>query len=216
MNHIATGTALTTTEKGEVVACYTQAELALCSAISQEEVFALLVEGMNGEPHLLHPSREALMASFNEGLGCVLLCFEESGVSVVGFCRLIPLTLHNGEMWYEFGSVYVAAGLRNLGVSTAMYQSFLLRHSEKRILATTTNMSAVAVGRKVGMVILPRRDLPLEVWQASCTCDSKKTLSETRETCSLAYGESSADSLCYFRVTKETHEMFFAKKGESV
>lgn len=216
MDHIATGTIVTTTEKGEVIACYSPVELALSSVVSQEEAFALLVEGMSGEPHLLHPSKEAIVTSFKDGLGCVLLCLLEGKVSVVGFCRLIPLVLHNGEMWYEFGSVYVAADLRNLGVSTAMYQSFLLRHKEKRILATTTNMSAVAVGRKVGMVTILRRDLPLDVWQASCTCDSAKTKSESSATCTLAHGESKAGSLCYFRVTKETNEMFFAKKGESV
>lgn len=205
-------TQLHDTNHESFITCLSTEELVAFTHSPLEEIFANLVEDMRNEQHLLHPSSEALQSSFCNNLGCIVL--EKNGVnfSVVGFCRLIPLTSDVYGDWYEFGSVFINKSVRNKGVSTAMYKDFLSSHSDKLILATTTNPTAIAVGRKVNFTIVPRKSLPEEVWQASCTCGSEKTKSLTPSTCSLAHTESVCSQPCYFRITKETSIALSTKK----
>ena len=84
------------TASGTFYACFSKYDISCHIETSCDEIFTKLELEMHQEKHLLHPNKEALMKSFFEGLGCVIIQKKETGNVVVGFCRLIPLTLHNG------------------------------------------------------------------------------------------------------------------------
>ena len=175
------------------------------------DVFGDLSRDMSQEEHLLHPDRDSLRMSFASGNACVVVAKEKEASRVVGYCRIIPLCEDDMGVWYEFGSVSVKYDVRHTGVGQAMYRSFLEVHSQKLILATTTNMAAVSVGKKVGFEIVLRKSLPTSVWRASCTCSEEKVGSSDSSTCKRAYKESDATTPCFFRVTPHTHKILFAK-----
>lgn len=168
-------------------------------------VFQQISKAFDEEPHLLKVSADELVASFSTGLSMVVMF----GDKPVGHTRLLKLTEHDspsGE-WYELGSTWVCVDFRNHQLSAQMYQKFLPRHEDKNILATTTNGAALAVGRKLGFVEIPRRLLPENVWVASCTCSAEKTGMADNSGCLLAYGEQQqCKGPCWFRVTKTTAE----------
>lgn len=196
--------------------CFNEKELFSLLKNTVNEIFSYLIEEMKNEKHLLHPNKEALEKSFADGLGCIVLkkttkdTFSLS--SIVGFCRLIPLVNDEGNVWYEFGTVFINKNVRNKGVSTAMYKDFLSCHNDKLILATTTNPAAISVGKKVGFIIVPRKSLPEVVWRASCTCDTAKMCASSASSCQLANTEVPHKELCYFRITQETSAKITLKK----
>ncbi|MCR4328365.1 MAG: hypothetical protein NUV53_02495 [Patescibacteria group bacterium] len=157
-----------------------------------------IVDAFSREPHLLGVMFESVRASFMKGLS--VIGFTAIG-EVVCHARLIPLTGN----WFELGSTYVFPEYRGKGANHAMYSVFLPRHTEKDILATTTNPISRRVGEDLNFMEVPRRRLPSEAWRASCTCSVKKMGAPNAEYCSLAFGEAKRDSgICYFRITPET------------
>ena len=179
------------------------AELSKSAKIS--DIFQQISKAFKGEPHLLQVSAEELEESFNQGLSILVM----SEGRAVGHARLLKLTEKNspsGE-WYELGSTWVHKNYRNQQLNAQMYEHFLPRHEGKNILATTTNTASLAVGRKLGFVLIPRKYLPENVWRSSCTCSAKKTGSSDNLDCLLAYGEQQqCEGPCWFRITKFTAE----------
>ena len=163
-----------------------------------EKSFSEIAVAFKSEPHLLTVTPEDLQVSFLGGFS--VIGFTPQG-EVVCHARLINLTGN----WFELGSTYVCPDYRGHNINHDMYKVFLPRHSEKDILATTTNPVSRRVGQDLNFVEVQRRLLTEEVWRASCTCPAKKIGTANPDHCSLAFGESKQQTgLCYFRVTPET------------
>lgn len=163
-----------------------------------DEAFSKIANAFLAEPHLLTVVSEDLRTSFLAGFS--IIGFTTDG-KVICYARLIHLVGN----WFELGSAYVCPDFRGKHINHKMYHIFLPRHTEKDILATTTNPVLRRVGQDLGFVEVQRRILPAEVWRASCTCPAKKIGTVNPEYCALAFGESMREAgLCYFRVTKET------------
>src|SRR3989338_5726975 len=163
-----------------------------------DKAFLEIADAFLNEPHLLVVTPEDLRTSFLAGLS--VIGFTTDG-KVVCHTRLMHLTSN----WFELGSTYVCPDYRGRHINHEMYRVFLPKHTQRDILATTTNPVSRQVGQDLGFVELQRRLLPTEVWRASCTCPVKKIGTANPECCALAFGESTRETgLCYFRVTQET------------
>lgn len=169
-------------------------------------IFAELSKRFKSEQNLLPVHADYLHASYTRGLAVLALNAENS---LVGYSRvqlLLPKLHPQGE-WFELGGTWVHPDYRGRRVNEEMYKLLLPRHSEKNILATTTNPISFEVGKRLGLVTVQRRQLPEDVWKASCICPIQKTGSASRdnEGCKFAWGESQRElSPCWFRVTPET------------
>lgn len=169
------------------------------------DVFQQISRAFDHEPHLLKVSASELMKSFDQRLSMVVM-FENKPV---GHTRLLKLTDSDspGGEWYELGSTWIHVDYRNHQLNAQMYEKFLPRYEDKNVLATTTNIASLAVGRKLEFVTLPRRVLPENVWVASCTCSAEKTGVDKNSDCLLADSEAQqCRGPCWFRVTKFTAE----------
>lgn len=169
-------------------------------------MFGQISEAFKPESCLLPVKADHLEASFLEGLAVVAV---DLGGQVVGYTRLQPLLTKlspEGE-WFELGGTWVHPDFRGRKINETMYELLLPKHRSKNILATTTNQISFEVGKRLGFVLVPRKNLPQTVWQASCICPISKTGSITKdnETCTFAWGESQcSNGPCWFRVTAET------------
>jgi len=154
------------------------------------------------EPHLLPAKAAELERSFHDGLAMVGL--TESGEPIF-YCRLIHLV----DDWYELGSTWTRKDHRGQGINKRAYAAFLPQHTEKNILATTTNEASLDVGLSLGFVLCQRKALPEAVWRATCSCPSKKMGAPTARGCVLAWGElqhRESFGSCWLRITKPTAE----------
>lgn len=157
-----------------------------------------IAKAFEEEKHLLAIEPSEILLSFLNELSVIGLNEKREPVC---HTRLIPL---NG--WFELGSTWVHPDYRSQGLNLAMYRKFLPRHIGKDIFATTTNPSSLKVGEQLGFVTVTRKQLPIEVWQASCVCPKSKTGEQGPQRCHLAFGENQGLSLCYYRITPETAE----------
>jgi len=177
----------------------------LSVSVNVDDIFQQISRAFDNEPHLLKVSASELTESFDQKLSMVVML----GGKPVGHTRLLKLTegdSSSGE-WYELGSTWVHPDYRNHQLNAQMYEKFLPRHEDKNVLATTTNVASLAVGRKIELVTIPRRSLPENVWVASCTCSAEKTGVDENSGCLLAYSEvQQCKGPCWFRVTKSTAE----------
>lgn len=182
---------------------------ALALDASLKECLELLHGEMKCEPHLLHPPVSEMQKSFESNNACIVFKLDHGLARPVAFARLVPLVEESGNAWFEFGTVFVSQAYRNEGIGTMMYKIFVTRHENagKRILATTTNRAALAVGKKCGFVLWQRKDLPEVVWRTSCICETAKTGPLGQENCQIAHGECNGSSLvCYFRLSPKTDQ----------
>ena len=163
-----------------------------------DRAFAKITDAFLREPHLLKTTFEDLKASFFQGFSVIGFIDGEA----VCHTRLVNLV----DNWFELGGTYVCPNHRREGINHEMYRIFLPKHSEKDIIATTTNPVSLRVGQDLGFVTIQRKRLPEEVWRASCTCPAKKIGDKGPEFCKLAFaGELTEEAkLCYFRITQET------------
>ncbi|MEK7519408.1 MAG: hypothetical protein AAB565_01290 [Patescibacteria group bacterium] len=162
-------------------------------------VFSKIADAFPKELHLLKVTSQDLKDSFLQGFSVIGFIDGEA----VCHTRLIHLI----DNWFELGGTYVCPEHRNQQINHKMYRIFLPKHSEKDIIATTTNPASLRVGQDIGFVTIQRKRLPEEVWRASCTCPAKKIGTNNPEFCKLAFGKSTRETgLCYFRVTPETAE----------
>lgn len=171
-----------------------------------EEVFKRLSEAIANEPALLAIEPEMLRYSYEDGYAVVAL----DGETPIGYTRIHPILADHHPLggWYELGTTLVLKPYRGLGINLEMYRMLLPRHTQRNIIATTTNGSSLVIGHQMGFVTIPRKKLPEEVWRASCTCPVSKTKSETsgNSGCVLAHTEDQQEGQlsCFFRVTPET------------
>lgn len=171
-------------------------------------VFDTISMKFREEPDLLDVEAGDLEWSYQDGYAVVVLN-EDTG-EPVAFTRLQFLIAaeHPLGAWLELGSTWVAEPCRRKGINLQMYTLLLPHHVDQNILATTTNTKALENGRHMNFVLVHRRQLPLEVWTASCCCPVEKTHSPdpANHGCVRAYGESQCGSegVCWFRVTQET------------
>jgi len=164
--------------------------------------FETISAAFEQEPHLLQATGAELQQSFVDGLA--MLGLARDGEPVF-YCRLIWLT----ENWYELGSTWTAESHRGQGINKRAYEFFLPKHTEKNILATTTNKVSFDIGRLLGFVLYARTALPEAVWRATCSCPSKKMGAQTAGRCALAWGEIQHQThrgTCWLRVTAPTAE----------
>lgn len=167
-----------------------------------------VAKAINNEKHLLPAKVKQLWKSLQSAEAVVLLSAD---MKIVGYSRLTPLIKDESERWYELGTSWVRSDCRGMGFCQQMYDRLLTRHSEKNILATTTNASALAVGTKCGFITVPRKILPTRVWRASCVCPAIKTgvPAGLQQYCKLAQDEPQLKSgcdPCCFRITRATAE----------
>jgi len=172
--------------------------------------FKVIAKAIAGEPHLLPTPDGCLQFSYEDGLAVVVL---DDNDRPVGYSRLQVILGcgHPDGGWYELGSTWVHPQHRGNGVNLQMYRLLLPLHTEKNILATTTNGASIHVGEQIGLVVIGRKELREKVWQASCCCPCSKTGASKpkNEDCQLAHGEPQKRTgvpSCWFRVTPQTAE----------
>jgi GNAT superfamily N-acetyltransferase len=178
--------------------CY----LGTCEAAIYNEISSAFLS----EKNLLAVSPDHLEQSYLEGLA--VIAFSSEG-KPIGHTRLHYLLteLHPLGAWFELGSTWIHPNFRGQGIAKTMYELLLPFHREKNILSTTTNLVAYIVAEKMGFVRIPRKQLPSQIWQASCTCPSDKTHADENGLCKLAWSEhENIDNPCWFSVTPETFE----------
>lgn len=138
---------------------------------------ATLAETVKVNGRVLHPllpkTAEELFVFWDAG-GSVLAILNGE---VVGHATIEPLL--NG--WFEIGAVWVRKDLRgqknrHLHIGYRLYKALLEKHASNKFLITTTITPAIMVlTLRVGMVPVRYKDLPPEVWRATCVCPMEKT-----------------------------------------
>ena len=179
--------------------------LEICETRDWSTLFFDLTEKMKVEKHLLPQRPEDLLLQFTKGLSAIMLCNEE----IIGHVTIWNIA----QSWYEIGSTYTDPRYRGQHINFNLYKSLLEKHSEKNILETTTNVTSVHVGERLGFIIVKRNSLPKATFQGACICSFKKTeSSDPIACCKLAWDgdswEQFADWIipCHVRITKETFE----------
>lgn len=173
--------------------------------VRPEAIFQSLSDAFSAERHLLPVGPEELQQSFEAGRSMVVLLDSQP----VAHTRLVPLCTEGD--WHELGSTYVPHRFRGheYDLCLRMYARFLVNFEHVNILATTTHPGAVKIGKLLGFVTVPRKELPDAVWRASCCCPFSKTKAVDNAHCILAYGEDQrweGEELCRVRVTRPTAE----------
>lgn len=172
---------------------------------ASDTIFDEIADAFQGESHLLSVSAHDLRRSFYEG--CAVVALANLGQKPVGFTRISQIVDGAGgdESWFELGSTWVHGDYRHRGINRTMYELLLACHRNKNVLATTTNEHSLMLGESIGLVLRKRKDLPENVWKASCVCAGSKMGAGCAEHCARAFGEPQQQGAnCYFRVTAET------------
>ena len=186
--------------------------MGLHGSVCQDELppgmFDTISARFREEPDLLPVEPGALQLSHEDGYAVVAV--DEDSGEPVAYTRLQFLLAgtHPLGPWLELGSTWVNPNYRRQGINLHMYSLLLPHHVDENILATTTNTQALENGKHLNFVLVHRRQLPTEVWLASCCCPTEKTHSPdaANQGCTRAFGEPQCgtEGVCWFRVTPET------------
>ena len=92
--------------------------------------------------------------------------------------------------WFELGTLWVHPdyryhGSRHMPIADALYRRILSENQSKNILATTTNLSAIHLGMRHGMQMIPYASLPKKTHKATCVCPFEKTGTHNNMKCPL-------------------------------
>lgn len=139
-----------------------------------------VVEATQGERHLLTKTSAELRTVAQEHHIIVAIDSRRKDV-VVGCIALWHLGRdEHGQDWFELGTLWVKPayrfrGQRHMPIADALYRRILADNQDKNILATTTNLSAIHLGMRHGMQMIPFWSLPKETHRATCVCPPEKT-----------------------------------------
>lgn len=157
------------------------------------------------EPHLLPKTREELQPAAEDGR-IILATYDKMDkcggpdeLIVAGCIVLWELERdHHGDLWYELGTFFVRPSFRfsrtGMSIGDTLYGLLLHLHSNKNILATTTNEHAIHTGMRHGMQMVSFHSLPELIHHATCICPMEKTGACDNANCLLK------DRVCRVRV----------------
>ncbi len=158
-----------------------------------------VVAATQGEQHLLTKTSVELKTVMNEHHIIIAVDTRRKHV-IVGCIALWHLGVDEYKKdWFELGTLWVKPdyrfhGSRHMPIADALYRRILADNQDKNILATTTNLSAVHLGARHGMQMIPYRALPQETHKATCVCPIEKTKTNNNMHCCLK------DTKCFIRV----------------
>lgn len=139
-----------------------------------------VVEATQNEPHLLTKTSAELRTVLNEHHIIVAVDTQHSN-TIVGCIALWHLGQDKYDRdWFELGTLWVKKeyrfrGTRHMPIADALYRRILSDNQSKNILATTTNPSAIHLGMRHGMQMIPFWSLPKDTHRATCVCPFEKT-----------------------------------------
>ncbi len=126
--------------------------------------FAMMVEKMRSEKHLLLHSPDSLLAQWQAGLS-VVHCESDQ---IVAHVTLWPLT----EEWFELGNIWVDQARRGHGCGNRVMAEVLGKR--EHIMLTSTNPVVWRMSEEHGLLLVQFAELPSAVWCATCICDPRK------------------------------------------
>lgn len=158
-----------------------------------------VVEATRAEEHLLTKTSAELRTVANEH-HIIVAVDKRHNHHIVGCIALWHLGKDaQGQDWFELGTLWVKKtyrfhGTHHMPIADALYRRILANNQEKNILATTTNISAIHLGVRHGMQMIPFVSLPKKTHVATCVCPPQKTGVSNNKHCRLK------DMSCHVRV----------------
>lgn len=137
--------------------------------------FAVMVEQMRTEKHLLVHTPESLFEQWQSGL-TVVRC---DGDVILAHVTLWPLI----DGVYELGNIWVNRERRSHGLGNRVMGAVL--RLREHILLTSTNPIVWRMSEDHHLRLMPFVELPPAIWQATCICSEEKRGSADFRQCKL-------------------------------